>query len=320
MGISKEVALVQMSACRIQCSSHLATRPLAQRFREALHRSLRNKNGHNVKFSVVTISFNQGHYLEEAMRSVLQQRDAGVDLEYIVVDPGSTDGSRQILEMYEGEIDQLILEPDEGPADGLNKGFALATGDVLGFINADDLLEPGSLTAVLGFFVRNPDAQAVTGVLRIIDGKGNPSTLSRLPFESVKYPPRLTLRAYLDRRMTILQQSTFFRRSAWEAVSGFNVANTVSWDSELFADMLLAGIEFNRISSILASFRIHGESLTGSRSMSDQVRMNWARVRQNAVAAGHRPSPPGLVQARQIAWRIRPGNRFRGWLAGRMSR
>ena len=84
-----------------------------------------------MKFSIVTISYNQAQFLEQAIRSVIEQDYP--DVEYIVVDPGSTDGSREIIERYRDRIDRIIFEPDKGPADGLNKGFAQATGDVFGF-------------------------------------------------------------------------------------------------------------------------------------------------------------------------------------------
>src|SRR5450432_3341584 len=97
-----------------------------------------------LKVSIVTISFNQAAYLEEAIRSVLDQDHPLV--EYIVVDPGSTDGSRDIIERYRGRIAKVLYEPDQGPADGLNHGFAHATGDVFACLNADDLLLPRAVS------------------------------------------------------------------------------------------------------------------------------------------------------------------------------
>ena len=96
-----------------------------------------------MKFSIVTISFNQAPYLETAIRSVLDQNYP--DLEYIIVDPGSTDGSRDIIERFRSRFAKIIFEPDQGPGDGLNKGFAHATGDILGYLNSDDALLPGAL-------------------------------------------------------------------------------------------------------------------------------------------------------------------------------
>ena len=96
-----------------------------------------------MKLSIVTISFNQADYLEEAMVSILEQDYD--DIEYIIVDAGSTDGSRDIIERYRDRIAVVVLEPDEGPADGLNKGFARASGDIYGYLNADDAFLPGNV-------------------------------------------------------------------------------------------------------------------------------------------------------------------------------
>ncbi len=91
-----------------------------------------------MKISIVTLSFNQCAFLREALESVLQQ--GYPDLEYIVIDPGSTDGSRELIQSYASGIAHMVFEPDKGASDGLRKGFALATGDICGFLNSDDLL------------------------------------------------------------------------------------------------------------------------------------------------------------------------------------
>jgi len=271
-----------------------------------------------MRFSIVTISYNQGRFLDEAVRSIVGQRQGDIDLEYIVVDPGSTDDSQDILARYEDEIDHLILERDQGPADGLNKGFQRSTGDVLGFINADDRLEPGALAAVRRFFLNHPNSRAVTGALRVIDDQGRPGHLSRLRLGSVLYPPRFSPRRCLDGSTTVRQQATFFRRSAWEATAGFNPQNNVSWDFELFVDMLLAGVRFDRMPTILGSFRLYGESITASILNSDRAAQKLAedegRVRRKLLERGFHASPPWLATCYRFAWRVRPVHRMRGWV------
>jgi len=116
------------------------------------------------------MSFNQRDYLQLAIESVLSQ--GYPDLEYILVDPGSTDGSRELIRAYAHRISHTIFEPDLGPADGLNKGFGKATGDVFGFLNADDVLMPGSLQAVSDFFGKNPECDFALGNGHIIDAEG----------------------------------------------------------------------------------------------------------------------------------------------------
>src|SRR6056297_1925233 len=104
-----------------------------------------------MKFSIVTISYNQVEFLSQCIDSVFSQDVE--DLEYIIVDPGSTDGSRELIEAYSDRIVK-VFEKDKGPADGLNKGFDVATGDVYGFINSDDYLLPGALRSVSDYFTQ----------------------------------------------------------------------------------------------------------------------------------------------------------------------
>ena len=111
-----------------------------------------------VKVSIVTISFNQADFLEEAILSVLGQDYP--DIEYIIVDAGSTDGSLEIIERYRERLAAVIVGPDAGPADGLNKGFRLATGSICGYINADDAYLPGAISSAVKAFERHPDAGA----------------------------------------------------------------------------------------------------------------------------------------------------------------
>src|SRR5580698_5493188 len=123
-----------------------------------------------MKFSVVTISFNQRQYLEEAMASVLDQDHS--EIEYIVVDPGSTDGSRELISSYAGRLSHMIFEPDEGAADGLNKGFAQATGDISGFLNSDDVLLPSGMKSVAQVFEQHPNCDIVMGNGFTVDAGG----------------------------------------------------------------------------------------------------------------------------------------------------
>jgi len=82
-----------------------------------------------MRISIITANYNGDRFLEQTIRSVLEQRTAGVDMEYIVVDGQSTDGSREIIDRYRADIDRIVIEPDEGPFDAINKGLSMATGD-----------------------------------------------------------------------------------------------------------------------------------------------------------------------------------------------
>lgn len=207
-----------------------------------------------MKVSIVTISFNQAQFLEEAICSVIDQDYA--DIEYIVVDPGSTDGSRDIIERYRNRIAKIIHKGDSGPAEGLNNGFAEATGDIFGFLNADDLLEPVAVTKVVQYLSEHPKIDVVSGHSWIIDAEGN----RRRRFFSDRYS--LKMAAY---GASILSQpSTYFRAEAFQRVGGFNVANRSNWDGELFVDLALSGARFKVFSEFLSCYRVHGEGITGS--------------------------------------------------------
>ncbi|HMH64712.1 MAG TPA: glycosyltransferase family 2 protein [Rhizomicrobium sp.] len=205
-----------------------------------------------MKISLVTISFNQAQYLEAALRSVLDQNYAG--LEYIVVDPGSTDGSRDIIERYRDRIAHIVYEPDKGPADGLNKGFARATGDVQAYLNSDDLLLPGALAGAATAFGAHPDADLVYGHGYVIGPDG--ATLARCRSD------RFNLRRSAYGNAVIMQQAAFWRRDAFAAVGGFNAANRLSWDGEFWIDLALAGKRFLRVDEDWACFRTHNASIT----------------------------------------------------------
>jgi glycosyltransferase involved in cell wall biosynthesis len=213
-----------------------------------------------VKISIVTLSFNQRAYLEEALESVLSQ--GYPDLEYIVVDPGSTDGSRERILSYGSRIALKIFEPDRGAAEGLNKGFGNATGDVFGFLNADDILFPGSLNRVAEFFRNHPECDMVMGNGYKIDGQGN---------RTRHYVARnFSVRRFFYGGTQWLQQSTFFKASIFDRSQGFNIANRTSWDGELFLKIADIGAKIGYIDADLGGFRIHDESISGSGRLNNQ--------------------------------------------------
>jgi glycosyltransferase involved in cell wall biosynthesis len=225
-----------------------------------------------MKISIVTVSFNQRQFLKEALDSVLDQ--GYVDLEYIVVDPGSTDGSRELIQSYAGRISHVIMEPDRGAADGLNKGFECATGDVCGFLNSDDLLMPGSLQKVAEFFELHPDCDIAMGNGHKIDGDGN-------CLEVIKARSH-TVRRHLYGGTRWLQQSSFFRREAYLRSPKFNIDNRTCWDGELFLDMIMGGAKVGYIDADLSAFRIHSASISGTGRLVEAYRNDVRRIFRQA--------------------------------------
>ena len=221
-----------------------------------------------MKFSVVTISFNQRQYLEEALQSVLTQSQAAV--EYIVVDPGSTDGSRELIEQYRNQLAAVVFEADQGAAEGLNKGFARASGDIFAFLNSDDVLLPGALDRVSQAFARHPECAIVMGNGFTVDAAGK--RIRRIRAAG------FTLDRYFYGGATWLQQATFFRREAFSAAGGFNVNNRSCWDGELIVDMMRHGAKVHYLDEDLALFRIHAKSITGSKRHSEMMKGDAARM------------------------------------------
>jgi len=221
-----------------------------------------------VKISIVTLSFNQRAYLQEALDSVLSQ--SYQDLDYIVVDPGSTDGSREIIRSYSDRISTTIFEPDHGAAEGLNVGFGKATGDIYGFLNADDILLPGSLKCVGEFFQSHPDCDMLMGNGYKIDGSGR---------KTRHFIARdFSVRRFFYGGTQWLQQATFFRASLFQRVGGFNVENRTSWDGELFLKMAAAGAKIGYVDTDLGGFRIHEQSISGSGRLNEQYRQDCRRI------------------------------------------
>lgn len=220
-----------------------------------------------MKISVVTISFNQAAYLQRCMDSVVGQDYP--DIEYIVVDPGSTDGSRNIISSY-GDRVVKVFERDKGAADGLNKGFAHATGDILCFLNSDDEFLPGALRAVADAFQRRPRLDVISGCGFFVDAQGR--------YLKPIIPSNLNARRYVLGAVTVFQQGTFFRHNYFERVGGFNTDNQTCWDGELFLDMALAGAQFGTIGRDLALFRLHDASITGSGRLNERYAQDCERL------------------------------------------
>lgn len=250
-----------------------------------------------MRVSIVTVSFNQVRYLERAIRSVAAQ-DHG-DIEHIVVDAGSTDGSRDIIERFRDRLAAVVLEPDRGAPDGLNKGFALATGEVLAYLNADDEYLPGAVRAAVAAFRRHADADIVVGHGYIVDADGRPIRRFRsAPFSRWRFARGAAV---------VMQQSTFFRAEAFRTTPGFNVANRTSWDAELYLDMCLAGARVHVAEGYWSLFRIHPESISGHGRLCAESALNHSRYFRRVTGREPRPSDrASFLLARGLRWLADP--------------
>jgi glycosyltransferase involved in cell wall biosynthesis len=228
------------------------------------------------------------------MDSVLGQKADGV--EYIAVDPGSTDASRAMLSKTRG-IDRLILEPDAGPADGLNKGFSAATGDIFGYINADDRVAPGAIGFVRRYFSTYPQVDVLCGAIRIFDEEGRVALRARTA-------DAFDLRRYAAGICVVGQQATFFRRAAFEKAGGFRVANRIAWDGELLVDLCLTGARFATTHRILGDFRVYRGTISNSEAYrkkhDDYYRDLDRKLRDRSVT----PFPPMRARLARLAYKF----------------
>ena len=233
-----------------------------------------------MKISIVTISFNQARYLRDCIDSVLSQDYK--DIEYIIVDPGSTDGSREIVESYGSRI-LRVFEKDAGPADGLNKGFGRASGDILYFINSDDFVEPGCFSSIVDAFSRQPVADVIIAGGSLVNGQG----------DAIRsfYPSKVTAKGYVNGAVTMFQQGMFFRAELFKKVGGFNKLNSTCWDGELLLRFVMNNARVVRVMEKVAAFRIYPESITGSQRFAAQYELDQARL--FAEVYGNRLAPKG---------------------------
>ncbi len=248
-----------------------------------------------MKIGIVTISYNQVKYLAQAIESV--HTSDPEQLEYVMVDPGSTDGSREVIERYRRRFQSVILGPDEGPPDGLNNGFAQTSAEILGYLNSDDTFAPGALDYVLQYFERHPETDVLCGAIRITGEDGRPGIRRRTP-------DRIDLRRYAYETCFFWQQATFFRREAFLKTGGFNVSSKTAWDGELVVDMALTGCRFAYTNKILGDFRIYGDSITGSGRLSAALRNDRIHMREKILSAGVKPASSLEVRVMKVLYKF----------------
>ncbi len=198
--------------------------------------------------SLVTPSYNQARYLEAPIRSGLAQD--GVEIEYLIVDGGSTDGSVQIIRKYADRLAWWTSEPDRGQADALRKGFERASGDVLAWVNSDDLLAPGAARSALRALEAHPEAGLVYGNAASIDADGR-------PLNDMLFRPYTA--ADLAAFNIICQPAVFFRREAYQKTGGLDPSFHFLLDHDLWLRIAARG-PIRHVPELWAFARQHPEA------------------------------------------------------------
>jgi glycosyltransferase involved in cell wall biosynthesis len=207
-----------------------------------------------VRFTIVTPVLNGMPWLPEAIRSVASQREgAALEVEHFVFDGGSTDGSREWLTGHAELGYRLWLEPDDGQTAALKTGFDRASGALFGWLNSDDILEPGALEAAHSVFVSQPDVVMVSGACLFID------TLGRV-FGAMPTVPVPTLDGLVKARMNPAQPATFFRASAYWAAGGLDVGFNLAMDLDLWLRLARQGRYVVLPDRVLARYRVHARA------------------------------------------------------------
>jgi glycosyltransferase involved in cell wall biosynthesis len=201
-----------------------------------------------MRISIVTPILNGMPWLREAVESVARQR-SDVDVEHLIRDGGSTDGSREWLTAEEALGFRATFERDGGQTDALISGFADATGDVFGWLNADDLLEPGALRRVAEAFEANPDAVIVSGGCLLIDSNGE--VLGPIPT-----PPCPEFDRLLRHPNNLPQPATFFRAEAYRQIGGLDGCFNLAMDVDLWFRLASTGRVVLLKDTVLARFRL----------------------------------------------------------------
>ncbi len=265
------------------------------------------------RITIITPSFNQGTFIERTIKSVLSQ--GYPDLEYIVVDGGSTDDTLDILRKYEKEL-RWVSEPDSGQSDAINKGIRMSVGtspgDIVAYLNSDDTYEPGALNKVAEYFQENPACMWLAGRCRIIDEHDNEfrGFISRYKnFLLARYSYNILLVTNF-----ICQPSTFLKRGLFDEIGLFDVNEHLVMDYEFWlraghsmpGGHSVSGRAGHRpgiINSNLACFRVYLESKTSSsfkETFSRELAVSKRYTRSRLLIALHYLNSFGICTAYKL--------------------
>lgn len=202
------------------------------------------------KISIITPSYNQGEFIEDTITSVLSQNYP--NLEYIIIDGGSTDNTTKIIEKYQSEISFWISEKDKGQSHAINKGFYKATGEIINWLNSDDMLAENALFEIAKAFKKYPDSLMISSL-----------GWNLLPTGEKKKVDRLVKRNSLDyiSSFPYLQPACYFKRAVLDEVGYVDENLNITMDRDLYVRIALQG-EINELRFPVAVFRIHKQQKT----------------------------------------------------------
>lgn len=245
------------------------------------------------RITVITPSYNQAGFIDQTIQSVLTQDYP--DLEYIVMDGASTDNTVEVLKRYDGRL-TWISEPDRGQSHAINKGFQMATGEVIAFLNSDDLYLPGALLTVGQFFADQPDAAWITGRCRIIDQDNREIRRGITAYKNMW----LKFANYQNLQITnyVSQMATFWRREVFEQVGELDESLHYVMDYDYW---MRVGKHYRLhvIDHYLACFRVHTASKS-STSTSKSVALTNAQFDEEIQVVQYHARSRALVNLHRL--------------------
>jgi glycosyltransferase involved in cell wall biosynthesis len=222
-----------------------------------------------VKISLITPCRNAEKYIEQTIRSVLAQE--GVDLEYFIQDGASTDGTIDIIRRYESQLAGWASEKDSGQPEALNRAFQHCTGEIAGFLNADDVLLPNALATVARAFAEHPEADIVYGEVEWIDSEGK--TFGSHAGQISNLEEILNIYDVWWAKRQWVQPEVFFRRNFKDRVGQFDSCYDMVFDYEYWVRCFRAGARVHRVPTKLVQFRLHpNQKSTQAGKAADEIR------------------------------------------------
>lgn len=236
-----------------------------------------------MKISVVTASYNAEAHIESTFASVLSQNYS--DLEYIVIDGASKDSTFQIVEKHVKQIAYCVSEPDDGQYHAIQKGLDRSSGEIMAWLNADDIYMPWTFSVVVEIFKKYPEVEWITGLPGFLNESGQ---LISMHTSAAAYPQRFIRNGWYREHLAgyLQQESMFWRRSLWEKVSGLDLSLDLAADFKLWVEFAQHA-ELVQIATPLAAFRKR-PGIQKSSVDSDGYRREVARVCESL------PNPPAI--------------------------
>lgn len=239
--------------------------------------------------SVIIANYNFGRFLPEAIESILSQ-NMGDQVEIIICDGGSTDNSVEVIKRYASKVAWWCSEKDNGQSEAFNKGFAHARGRFLTWLNADDLLVPGALKAIVRMIKDYPECEWFTAnFYRFIDST---KKISEIGWGPHMYP------RWMQRRnspVVVFGPSSIFSKALWESVGRIDESMHLMMDTDLWMRFIVSGVKQRRIANFVWAFRMHEASKTaefGAHTLNEIRRQTFAEEwRRSAERTGYRTAP-----------------------------